>query len=465
MIYPDLPHDVNSPTHPVSAMDYMPVEHDVNSPTHPVSAMDYMPVEPLRALQLHRLQWTVKYAYERVPLFRKRCEERGVKPEHIKTLADIKLLPFSKKTDLRDEYPMGLRGAPMDEIVRFHCSSGTTGKPICIPNTKDDVAVWQNGAMRCLAMYGIRAGDVIQVAYGYGLFTGGLGLHYGGEGMGCAVLPISGGNTERQIMLMRDLGVTAIAATPSYFLRIMDEAKKQGVDFRRDTKLRHGIFGAEPWTDEMRETIERETGITAHDIYGLTEIAGPGVAGACQYRTGLHIWEDHFYPEIIDPDTLEPLPDGETGELVFTTISRCGTPMIRYRTRDLTRLHTEKCPCGRTMRVMDRISARSDDMLIIHGVNVFPGQIEAGLLRVPEVAPHYQIVLSSTDTLDLFEIKVEVSTEAFTDNIGAMETLRKRVLEAVKSIIGLTPKIILVGPGTLPRSEGKIKRVIDNRKK
>ena len=292
-------------------MIYPVLPHDVNSPTHPVSAMDYMPVEPLRALQLHRLQWTVKYAYERVPLFRKRCEERGVRPEHIKTLADIKLLPFSKKIDLRDEYPMGLRGASMDEIVRFHCSSGTTGKPICIPNTMDDIAVWQNGTMRCLAMGGIRAGDVLQVSYGYGLFTGGLGLHYGGEGLGCAVLPASGGNTERQVMLMRDLGVTAIACTPSYFLRIMEEARRQGVDFRRDTRLRCGFFGAEPWTTEMRDAIERETGIVAHDIYGLTEIAGPGVAGDCQYRTGLHIWEDHFYPEIIDPETLEPLPDGE----------------------------------------------------------------------------------------------------------------------------------------------------------
>ncbi|MBO7207823.1 MAG: phenylacetate--CoA ligase, partial [Kiritimatiellae bacterium] len=323
-------------------MFYPKLPHDVNSPVHPVSAMDFMPVEQLRQLQLHRLQWTVKYAFERVPLFRKRCDEKGVRPEHIKTLADIKHLPFSMKTDLRDEYPMGLRAADMDEIVRFHCSSGTTGKPICIPNTLDDIAVWQNGAMRCLAMYGIRAGDVLQVSYGYGLFTGGLGLHYGGEGMGCAVLPTSGGNTERQVMLMRDLGVTAIACTPSYFLRIIDEAKRQGVDFRRDTKLKHGIFGAEPWTKEMREVIERETGITAHDIYGLTEIAGPGVAGDCDEHNGLHIWEDHFYPEIIDPDTLEPLPDGEVGELVFTTITRRGTPMIRYRTRDLTRLRTEK---------------------------------------------------------------------------------------------------------------------------
>ena len=446
-------------------MVYPSLPFDNGSKVHPVSAMDYLPVESLRALQLHRLKSTVLYAYERVPIFRRRCEELGVEPRHVKTLSDIRLLPFSKKIDLRDEYPLGLSGASMLETSRFHCSSGTTGKPICITNTPDDIAVWQNGTMRCLAMYGINASDVLQVSYGYGLFTGGLGLHYGGEGMGCAVLPTSGGNTERQVMLMRDLGVTAIACTPSYFLRIMDEARKQGVDFRRDTKLRHGIFGAEPWTVEMRDNIERETGIVAHDIYGLTEISGPGVAGDCPFRTGLHIWEDHFYPEIIDPETLEPLPDGEVGELVFTTISRRGTPMIRYRTRDLTRLRTEKCPCGRTMRVMDRISARSDDMLIIHGVNVFPGQIEAGLLRVPSVAPHYQIVLSSTDTLDLFEIKVEVSPEAFTDNVGAMENLRRKVLDAVKSIIGLTPRITLVGPGTLPRSEGKIKRVIDNRRK
>lgn len=444
---------------------YPVLTQDVNSPTHPVSAMDYLPKEKLRELQLHRLKWTVNYAYERVPLFRSRCQELGVKPEHIKTLSDIKLLPFSKKTDLRDEYPMGLRAATMDETVRFHCSSGTTGKPICIPNTLADISVWQNGAMRCLAMYGIRASDVLQVSYGYGLFTGGLGLHYGGEGLGCAVLPTSGGNTERQVMLMRDLGVTAIACTPSYFLRIIDEAKRQGIDFRKDTKLKHGIFGAEPWTTEMREAIERETGIIAHDIYGLTEIAGPGVAGSCQHSNGLHIWEDHFYPEIIDPDTLEPLPDGEQGELVFTTISRTGTPMIRYRTRDLTKLRVETCQCGRTMRVMDRICARSDDMLIIHGVNVFPGQIEAGLLRVPEVAPHYQILLSSTDDLDLFEIKVEITPEAFSDSVRHMENLRRRVFDAVKTIIGLSPRIILVEPGSLPRSEGKIRRVIDNRKK
>ncbi len=432
---------------------------------NPISAKDYMPVEELRALQLAKLQRLIPYEYERVPLFRRRCDEAGVKPRDLVTLADLAKFPFMKKTDLRDEYPTGLTAAPMTEIVRFHCSSGTTGKPICIPNTKGDIEVWADATARCLAMYGLTNEDVLQVSYGYGLFTGGLGLHYGGEHLGCAVLPTSAGNTEKQLMLMRDLGTTAIACTPSYFLHIIEIAKKLGIDFRRDTKLRHGIFGAEPWTDAMRETIERESGIIAHDIYGLTEISGPGVAGDCGCG-GLHIWEDHYYPEIVDPETLQPLPDGEKGELVFTTLDRFGTPMVRYRTRDLTRLRPGTCPhCGRTMRVMDRISARSDDMLIIHGVNVFPSQIETGLLKVPEVAPHYQIVLTPTATLDLFEIKVEVTPEAFSDSVRDMEALRKRVLAAVKQIIGLTPKIILVEPGSLPRSEGKIKRVIDNRVK
>jgi phenylacetate-CoA ligase len=431
----------------------------------PISAPDFMPVEELRALQLAKLQKLVAYEYERVALFRRRCDEKGVKPRDIVTLKDIAKLPFMVKTDLRDEYPLGLTAAPMKEIVRFHCSSGTTGKPICIPNTAGDIEVWAEAAARCLAMYGITDEDVLQVTYGYGLFTGGLGLHYGGEKRGCAVLPIGGGNTEKQLMLMQDLGVTVIACTPSYFLRIMDVARSQGIDFRRDTKLKHGIFGAEPWTDEMRRKIEDVTGITAHDIYGLTEVSGPGVAGSCGMSDGLHIWEDHYYPEIIDPETLEPLPDGEEGELVFTTLDRFGTPMIRYRTRDLTRLHPDECPCGRTARVMDRIRARSDDMLIIHGVNLFPGQVEAGLLSVPEVEPHYQIVITPTDTLDILEIKVEIRPEAFSDDIRALESLRRRVFDSVKRIIGLSPKITLVEPGSLPRSEGKIRRVIDNRRR
>ena len=429
---------------------------------------DRLPVGELRALQLAKLQKLVAYEYERVALFRRRCDEKGVKPRDIVTLKDIAKLPFMKKTDLRDEYPMGLTAAPMSEIVRFHCSSGTTGKPICIPNTKNDIEVWADATARTLAMYGISEKDVLQVSYGYGLFTGGLGLHYGGEHLGCAVLPTSAGNTEKQLMLMRDLGTTAICCTPSYFLHIIEVAEKLGIDFRKDTRLRHGIFGAEPWTDEMRAKIESRTGIIAHDIYGLTEISGPGVAGSCEFceneTPGLHIWEDHYYPEIIDPETLEPLPDGEEGELVFTTLDRNGTPMVRYRTRDLTRIHTEPCKCGRTARVMDRIKARSDDMLIIHGVNVFPSQIETALLTVPEVEPHYQIIITPTETLDLFEIKVEIKAEAFSDNIRTLEVLRKKVFAAVKQIIGLSPKLTLVAPGSLPRSEGKIKRVIDNRK-
>ena len=430
---------------------------------------DYLPVDELRALQLEKLQNLVAYEYERVALFRRRCDEKGVKPRDIKTLKDIALLPFMKKTDLRDEYPCGLTAAPLSEIVRFHCSSGTTGKPICIPNTKNDIEVWADATSRALAMYGLGKEDVLQVSYGYGLFTGGLGLHYGGEHLGCAVLPTSAGNTEKQLMLMRDLGSTAIACTPSYFLHVIEVAKKLGIDFRRDTKLKHGIFGAEPWTDAMRERIERETGIVAHDIYGLTEISGPGVAGSCpcceqKESAGLHIFEDHYYPEIIDPETLEPLPDGEEGELVFTTLDRDGTPMVRYRTRDLTRLHVEQCKCGRTIRVMDRIHARSDDMLIVHGVNLFPSQVETALLSIEGVAPHYQIIITPTETLDLLEIKVEMRAEAFSDNIRELEALRKRVFAAVKQIIGLSPKITLVEPGSLPRSEGKIKRVIDLRK-
>ncbi len=432
---------------------------------NPVSAPDFMPIPELRALQLQKLQKLIPYEYEHVALFRKRCDEKGVKPRDLATLKDLAKFPFMKKTDLRDEYPYGLTAAPMREINRFHCSSGTTGKPICIPQTAHDVEVWTEGVARCLAMYGITQDDVVQVSYGYGLFTGGLGAHYGAEKLGCAVLPTGAGNTEKQIMLMKDLGVTAICCTPSYFLHLATVAQSMGIDFRRDTKLKHGVFGAEPWTDEIRTKIEELSGITAHDIYGLTEIAGPGVAGNCEHSHGLHIWEDHFYPEIVDPDTLEPLPDGEEGELVLTTLDRFGTPMVRYRTRDLSRLQLGTCPCGRTMRVMDRVHARSDDMLIIHGVNVFPSQIEACLMKVPEVEPHYMIELSSTDTMDLFEIKVEVTAETFSDSMAAMEKVRKRVATSIKEIVGLSPRILLVAPGTLPRSQGKIKRVIDNRKK
>lgn len=444
-------------------MEICEFANDLDTPVHPISALDYMPPEELRQLQLHRLKATVRRCYDNVPLTRRRMDEMGVKPEHVKTLKDIRLLPFMVKTDLRDEYPFGLMASEISEITRFHASSGTTGKPIVLANTKNDIAVWTNGAMRCLAMYGLRARDIIQVSYGYGLFTGGLGLHYAGEGLGCAVVPASGGNTERQLMLMRDLGVTAIACTPSYFLHLIDEGFKRGIDFRRDTKLKHGIFGAEPWTLAMRDKIESLTGITAHNIYGLTEISGPGVAGDCRFRCGLHVFEDHFYPEIVDPDTLEPLPDGEPGELVFTTLDRTGMPMLRYRTRDITRIIPEKCSCGRTMRRIDRINARSDDMLIIRGVNVFPSQIETGLLSVKKVLPHYHIVVDRQGDLDTLEIKVEVTKETFSDDIKSLEALRREIGSAVQHIIGINAKITLSEPNTLPRSEGKIKRVTDLR--
>lgn len=438
--------------------------NDSDTPVHPVSAPDYMPRDQLRALQLHRLQRLVRRVYERVPLTRKRMDERGVRPEHIKALTDIALLPFTEKSDLRDEYPYGLFATPMDKIVRFHCSSGTTGKPIVIGNTHNDILVWQNGCMRALAMCGVRSSDVMQVAYGYGLFTGGLGLHYGGEGIGCAVLPISGGNTDRQLMLMKDMAVTVIACTPSYFLHLIDEGVKKGVDFKKEMRLKHGVFGAEPWTEEMRAKIEELSGIVAHDIYGLTEIAGPGVANDCYARRGLHVFEDHFYPEIIDPDTQEPLPDNEQGELVFTTLTRTGTPMIRYRTRDIARIYADPCPCGRSIRAIERISARTDDMLIIRGVNVFPSQIEAALLTLEDVLPHYMIVVERDGDLDSLEIKVEVSSRNFSDDIKSLQRLREKITYAVQRVANITARITLVEPHTLPRSQGKLQRVRDLRK-
>jgi len=430
---------------------------------NPVSSADYMPTGELRALQLARLQNLARLCYENVALTRRRMDERGVCPEHIRTLKDIALLPFMLKTDLRDEYPFGLFASPMEKIVRFHCSSGTTGKPIVIGNTANDIKIWTDGVMRSLAMSGIGSDDIIQVAYGYGLFTGGLGLHYGAEGIGATVLPISGGNTDRQLMLMKDFNVSVIACTPSYFLHLVDEGMKKGIDFRRDTKLRHGIFGAEPWTGEMRDKIESLTGITAHDIYGLTEIAGPGVANDCGHHCGLHVFEDHFYPEIIDPDTLEPLPDGGEGELVFTTLDRTGTPMLRYRTRDISRIFAEPCKCGRTIRRIQRIRARTDDMLIIRGVNIFPSQIEAALLTVEEAMPHYMIVVGRDRSgLDTIEVQVEIRPEAFSDEIRALETIRAKIAHAVQRVIGISAEITIAAPRSLPRSEGKIKRVIDN---
>ncbi len=438
--------------------------HDGGCTFHPVSAPDYLPVKQLRQLQLHRLQAVVQRSYDNVTLFRQRMEDKGLAPWDIQTLEDIQHLPFTIKTDLRDTYPFGLFASPMHEIVRLHASSGTTGKPIVVSYTQEDLRVWSNVMVRCFAASGLDRGDIIQNAYGYGLFTGGLGAHYGAEALGATVIPISGGNTDRQIMLMKDFGTTAICCTPSYFLRILERAAEMGIDLR-DLPLKAGVFGAEPWTEEMRKRIEPEANIKAYDIYGLSEIIGPGVGNECSEQHGLHIFEDHFYPEIIDPETLTPVPDGTEGELVLTTLSKQAMPMIRYRTRDITALYTEPCPCGRTIRRMRRISRRSDDMFIIRGVNVYPSQIEEALLSVKGTAPHYQIVLTNDGIMDDVEVHVEVTPEVFGDTISTMETLQKKLSASIERIINIRVKLRLVEPNTIQRSEGKAKRVLDMRKK
>jgi phenylacetate-CoA ligase len=438
--------------------------HDAGCSFHPVSAPDYLPVPQLRQLQLHRLKTIVQRAYDHVALFKQRLDERGVAPAAIQTLGDIALLPFTVKTDLRDTYPFGLFASPMSEVVRLHASSGTTGKPIVVAYTREDLRVWASVMVRTFASCGLDRGDIVQNAYGYGLFTGGLGAHYGAEGLGATVIPISGGNTDRQIMIMKDFGTTALCSTPSYFLRILERAPELGIDLRT-LPLKAGIFGAEPWTDEMRKRIEPEANIKAYDIYGLSEIIGPGVGSECCEQHGLHIFEDHFYPEIIDPETLKPLPDGSEGELVLTTLSKQAMPMIRYRTRDITALLTETCPCGRTIRRIRRISRRSDDMFIIRGVNVYPSQIEEALLSVEGAAPHYQIVLTNDGIMDDVEVQVEVTPEVFSDKVSAMESLQHKLSASIERIINIRVNLRLVQPNTIQRSEGKAKRVIDQRKK
>ncbi len=429
---------------------------------HPASAPDYVPAQRIRELQLARLRDVVSLAYDRVELFRRRMDERCLRPECLQSLDQISRLPFTVKSDLRDTYPFGLFASPMTEVVRLHASSGTTGKPIVVAYTKQDVEVWTNVMVRTLAACTLHAGDIIQNAYGYGLFTGGLGAHYGAEGLGATVVPISGGNTDRQIMIMKDFGVTAICCTPSYFTHLLDRAADMGVDMRT-LPLRVGVFGAEPWTDSMRQHVEAAGGIKAYDIYGLSEIIGPGVASECAFQTGLHVFEDHFFPEIIDPESGEPLPDGEEGELVFTTLSKHAMPMIRYRTRDITAIETDPCPCGRTIRRIRRIGRRSDDMLIIRGINVFPSQIESALLAVEGTLPHYQIILSRQKGLDEMEVQIEVTGNVFSDKIGALEDLNRRLVKALDQTLGLRVNVRLVGPRSIQRSEGKAKRVVDRR--
>jgi len=429
---------------------------------HPASAPDYVPAPHLKVLQLRKLQEVVNRAWNRVQLFRQRMDERGLTPGDIQTLPDIARLPFTVKTDLRDTNPYGLFASPMQEVVRLHASSGTTGKPIVVAYTRQDLDVWTSVMVRSFAACGVNHGDVVQNAYGYGLFTGGLGAHYGAEELGATVIPISGGNSDRQIMVMRDFGVTVICSTPSYFLHLIERAAQLDVDIR-ELPLRVGLFGAEPWTQSMRQRIEKLTAIQAFDLYGLSEIIGPGVAVECPEKDGLHIFEDHFYPEIVDPETCQPLPDGQEGELVLTTLSKMAMPMIRYRTRDITSLIPGQCACGRTIRKMRRIGRRSDDMLIIRGVNVFPSQVEAALLEAEGTLPHYQIVLTRMHGLDQMEVQVEVTPRVFSDKIGALEELNEKLNDALERVLGIRAQVTLVEPHTIQRSEGKAKRVIDRR--
>lgn len=437
--------------------------NDKNTKFHPDSALDFLPVEHMRELQLQRLQAVVRLAYDRVKLVRERMDERGVKPSDIRSLKDIALLPFMQKTDLRDTYPYGLFAVDMSEVIRLHASSGTTGKPIVVGYTAEDLAVWESTVRRALLMYGVRRGDIVQVSYGYGLFTGGLGAHGGAQSLGCTVVPASGGNTERQVMLLKDFGVTAMACTPSYFIHVIEQAQKMGIDMHT-LPLRFGIFGAEPWSEQMRKFIQENTNVEAFDIYGLSEIAGPGVGGECPAHDGIHIFEDHYYPEIVDPETGEPLPDGQEGELVLTTLSKRAMPILRYRTHDITKIISEPCACGRTIRRIARIGRRSDDMFIIRGVNVFPSQIEVALMNMPEVSPNYRIILTREKELDNVLVEVEIKPEFFTDSIAELESIRRRAREAIAKIVGIRMEVKIVEPNTIARSEGKAKRVIDMRK-
>jgi phenylacetate-CoA ligase len=417
----------------------------------------------IKHVQGERLRETVERVYFNVPYYRDKMQKAGIGPESIQTIDDISKLPFTTKQDLRDNYPFGLFAVPMSEIVRVHASSGTTGKPTVVGYTRNDISTWSEVMARTLTSAGANRNDFIQVAYGYGLFTGGLGLHYGGEKIGASVIPISGGNTMRQIQLMHDFGSTVLACTPSYALFLAEAIQESGIR-RQDLKLRVGVFGAEPWTENMRREIEDKLRIKAIDIYGLSEVIGPGVASECLCQEGLHIAEDHFYPEIIDPETLQVLPSGSTGELVFTTLTKEGLPLIRYRTRDLTRLNHEKCKCGRTMVRMEKCLGRSDDMLIIRGVNLFPSQVESVLLEMSEIKPHYLLIVDRVNNLDTLELKVEVDEAFFQDKISQLEALRQKLQSNLENSLGLGIKVTLVEPKIIERSEGKSKRVIDKRK-
>ncbi len=418
--------------------------------------------DEMTALQSARLVKLVDYVYHNVEFYRKKMQNLGLLPGDIKDIEDINKLPFTTKDDLRDTYPFGLFAVPNSQIVRIHASSGTTGKATVVGYTRKDLDVWSECVARCLTMAGVGKDDIIQVAYGYGLFTGGLGAHGGAEKIGAMVVPMSTGNTKKLTTMMTDFGATAIACTPSYLLHISEVLKEEGLLDK--IKLKTAICGAEPWTEKMHQDIEKRLNIHAHDIYGLSEVMGPGVACDCIYNKGLHVCEDHFYPEILNSNTMQAQPDGELGELVFTTLTKEGLPLIRYRTKDLTSIDRTKCECGRTSARISRFKGRVDDMLIIRGVNVFPSQVEAALANVPEVSPHYVIIVDRVNNLDTLEIQVEINPEYFSDEIRVLESLTKKIGHVITQALGLSAKIKIVEPMTLVRSQGKAVHVIDNRK-
>ena len=423
-----------------------------------------MPREALEAIQLRRLQKTVSRVYNTVPFYKKRFDEVGVKVDDVSSLDDLRRLPFTYKDNLRDNYPFGMFTVPMDDVVRIHASSGTTGKPTVVGYTARDIQTWSELMARTLMAGGATRGDMIHNAYGYGLFTGGLGFHYGAEKLGASVIPISGGNTKRQVMIMTDFGPTILTCTPSYALLIAEVAEEMGVDFR-EFNFKAGIFGAEPWSEQMREEIERKLNIKAMDIYGLSEIIGPGVSVECiEAQNGLHIFEDHFIPEIIDPDTEEVLPYGTPGELVFTTITKEAFPVIRYRTRDISVLYPEPCRCGRTIVRMGRVQGRSDDMLIIRGVNVFPSQIESVIMEIDGIEPYYQLEVAREGRLDTLTVKVEVNEKVFSDEVKNLQNMERKLEKNIKEMLSVSAQVKLVEPKSIQRSEGKAVRVIDKRK-
>jgi len=424
--------------------------------------LETMPRKDLRTLQLDRLKRTVERVYKNVPFYREKMQAIGMMPGDVRSLEDLAKLPFTTKQDLRDNYPFGLFAAPMEEIVRIHASSGTTGKQTVVGYTQRDIEVWSECMARCLVMAGQDKSSRVQVSYGYGLFTGGLGAHYGTERLGATVIPTSSGNTQRQITIMKDFGTTCLCCTPSYALFLAETMREMGID-PKELALTAGVLGAEPWSQAMRKEIEQALGIKAFDIYGLSEIMGPSVSQDCVYQNGLHVWEDCYIPEIIDPDTLNPVPEKTTGEIVFTTINKEGIPLIRYRTRDISSLNGDLCDCGRTHIRMAKPAGRTDDMLIIRGVNVFPSQIESVLLDMGQTSPHYQIIVERDGNLDIMTLEIEISDEVFTDEVKGLEGLEKSIRRNIESVLGISCGVKLVEPKTIARSEGKAKRVIDKR--